>query len=163
MLRISHNYFQPSKERKLTQTLFLSMATVLAVVSATFLDGVKVNAQNPPINNAEVKSYAISLLKMEPLRQGAYDDIKKIMAGKEPPRIICSDSNSVNSIPTQAQGIAVKYCQSSQKIVTENGLSVNRFNEITAQIPDNPGLQKRIQEELIKIQNNKSKSKSKSR
>ncbi len=163
MRRISYTHFQPPKERKLIQTLFLSMATVLAVVSATFLDDLKVNAQNPPVNNAEVKSYAISLLKMEPLRQGAYDDIKRIMGGKEPPKIICSDSNSVNSIPSQAQGIAVNYCKNSQKIVTENGLSVNRFNEITEKIPNDPGLQKRIQEELIKIQNNKSKSKSKSR
>jgi hypothetical protein len=132
--------------------LFLGIIASLSLVSSTLIYSAKVEAQAPPINDAEMMNYARSLLKMEPARQQALQDIKKIIGDGDVPPIICNDSNSITKLPEKARGIAVNYCQRSQKIVEENQLSIDRFNGITIQLQNNEDLKGQIYNRLLRIQ-----------
>lgn len=108
------------------------------------------SASAQSISAEEVNQYARSLLAIEPLRLQAYDEMRTLL-GSVPP-IECSDSNTVNVLPAQNRSIAVNYCEQSKKMVESNGLRIDRFNAITEVIKTDPELQKRIREELIRLQ-----------
>jgi hypothetical protein len=119
----------------------------------------KADAQTVTVNNTEVINYAQSVLKMEPKRQQAFEEIKKLIGEKEIPKIVCNDPSSMNSLPNQAKDIAVNYCNGSQTIVAENNLTIERFNQITLEIQTNSDLKRQIYNTLLRLQN-ESRSKS---
>jgi hypothetical protein len=133
----------------LRQSLIISSLTAVTIFASTCISGTKAYAQNPPVSAAEIVNYAKSVLAMEKPRQGAFDEIKKIIGNSEVPKIVCNDPNSFNALPGRAKNIAIDYCNRSQKIVEENGLSIERFNEMTMEIQNNEALQKRVYNELI--------------
>jgi hypothetical protein len=112
----------------------------------------KANAQNLSVNKNEITSYAQALLAMEPARQQAFGEIKRIVGSGNIPKIVCHEPNSMNSLPNRARDIAVNYCKQSQEIVENNGLSIDRFNRITMEIPNNRNLKQQIYETLVQLQ-----------
>ncbi len=152
---MQENYFvflRTSIKHKLSESLVfatLAAASLIATLGLT----VKADAQIPPVNNAEVTSYAQSVLEMEPKRQDAFQEIKKIIGGKEIPKIVCNDPNSMNSLPNKAREIAVNYCNDSQNIVSANKLTIDRFNQITVEIQSNADLKRQIYNTLLRLQN----------
>lgn len=129
-------------------SLMLGLAPNLHKGSLSLAFGEPAYAQ--AVKKEEVTSYARSVLEMEPFRQAAYDDIKKILG--TPPNIACSEPASLRTLPANAQSIAIKYCNQSQKIVQSNGLDIGRFNKITVDLRNDPELEKRIQAEMVRIQ-----------
>jgi hypothetical protein len=109
-------------------------------------------AQN--ISDEDIEKFAQAVLDMETRRQRAYSDIQKIM-GAPPPTITCSDRSSFKNLPEDAKEIAEQFCKDSKNIVESRGLSVSKFNTITNQVQSNPNLQKRIQNSMIQIQQNR--------
>lgn len=97
----------------------------------------------------EITSYAQAVLAMEPLRQSAYNEIKKIVGYV--PEIECHRSDSINKLPAEARKIAENYCRQSLALVA-NYLSPTRFNDITRQAERNEELRRRIQSRLIELQ-----------
>ncbi|GCL39108.1 MAG: DUF4168 domain-containing protein [Sphaerospermopsis kisseleviana] len=152
---MQENYFvflRTSIKHKLSESLVfatLAAASLIATLGLT----VKADAQIPPVDNAEVTNYAQSVLEMEPKRQIAFKEIKKLIGGEEIPKIVCNDPNSMNSLPNKAREIAVNYCNDSQNIVSANNLSIARFNQITVEIQSNADLKRQIYNTLLRLQN----------
>ncbi|MBD2743348.1 DUF4168 domain-containing protein [Coleofasciculus sp. FACHB-1120] len=95
-------------------------------------------------------NFARAVLAMEPGRQAAYNEIKRIVGS--PPNIACSQPNSLRSLPGNAQAIAINYCKQSQKIVQSNGLSIEEFNLITVEAQKNSEVAAQIKNEMIRLQ-----------
>ncbi|WP_204104283.1 MULTISPECIES: DUF4168 domain-containing protein [Spirulina sp. CCY15215] len=110
-------------------------------------------AQAQNVTNGEIQSYARAVLDMEPIRQSAYNDIKKIVTPNAPPNIACNAGASFSGLPGNARQIAVTYCNESRRIVRDNGLSIERFNQITSQIQGGDvDLERRIQSAMRQLQ-----------
>lgn len=57
----------------------------------------------------------------------------------------CNQRQSFSQLPDNARNMAIEYCDQSETIVKNHGLSVNRFNQITQQVKQNPSLKQRLQ------------------
>ncbi|MEH2166589.1 MAG: DUF4168 domain-containing protein [Nostoc sp.] len=154
MKKISDLFSRTSRKRTLSQSLFFgAIATVGVIFNAFFLSS-KAEAQTPPpiVNNTEIDSYAQAVLAMEPARQNAFEEIKKLIGNGEIPNIVCNDSNSINGLPKKAQDIAVNYCTHAQKIVEDNGLKFEQFNKITIELQNNTILKRQVYNTLLRLQ-----------
>lgn len=104
-------------------------------------------------NQKKLRNYAMSVMAMEPGRQKAYEEIKKLVG--TPPNLECSKPDSLNALPANVKAIAVNYCNQSRKIVETNGLTIETFNQITVDMQKDPALQAQIQKIMLDIQTKK--------
>ena len=100
----------------------------------------------------EISNYARAGFQQEMLRQQVYQEIKSIV-NQTPPDITCDRPESINSIDQNIRGIVNNYCQSSDRIVRENNLSVERFNQLKNYYDRRDSFYKQVQEQLLNIQN----------
>ncbi|MCC3415127.1 MAG: DUF4168 domain-containing protein [Microcoleus sp. PH2017_29_MFU_D_A] len=145
--------------RMLRQSLFAGIISAAALASGWAPDlyakspslvfGAAAQAQE--ISNAEITSYARSVLGIEPRREEAMKEIKG-MAGGSVPRIVCNETQGINSLSGGMRGVAVNYCQQAKKIIETNGLTVSRFNQLTLLQQRDPAVKQRIQAELLRLQ-----------
>jgi Domain of unknown function (DUF4168) len=154
MNKISDLFSQSSRKRILSQSFLFGIIATAGVISNAFSLSSKAYAQTPApiVNNTEINSYAQAVLAMEPARQNAFEEIKKLIGNGEIPKIVCNDSNSINGLPRKAQDIAVSYCTRSQKIVEDNGLSIDQFNKITIELQNNNMLKRQVYNTLLRLQ-----------
>ncbi len=111
-------------------------------------------AQTPePPSAQEVRNYASAILAMEPLRQTAYTEVKRIVGSGNVPEITCHRRQGLDSLAPDIRIIAIDFCTQSKRIVEGSGLSISRFNDITLLLENDQTLQQRIQAELIRLQN----------
>ncbi|MEC4805941.1 MAG: DUF4168 domain-containing protein [Jaaginema sp. PMC 1079.18] len=103
------------------------------------------------VSNDDIRNYAQAVLAMEPLRQSAYNDIKRII-GSEPANIVCSQPSSFNNLPRNARNIAVNYCNRSREIVRRYFSDLSRFNTITEQVQGSDDLKRKVQNAMIELQ-----------
>ena len=101
-------------------------------------------------NDEQITKYARVVLDIETRRQQAYQQIQQII-GQAPPNIVCNQPDTFRTLPRVAQKIAVDYCISSKSLVEKSGLSVSDFNSITMRIRSDTELERRIQNEMIRI------------
>ncbi|MBO3463305.1 DUF4168 domain-containing protein [Aetokthonos hydrillicola Thurmond2011] len=135
------------------QTILLGAFSTTIVLYSSLIAILKVEAQSPsPVDNTDLISYSKALLRMEPERQQAFEEIKKIIGNGDVPKIVCNDSNSLSGLPGKAKDVAISYCNRSQKIVEENGLTIDRFNKITVEVQNNSDLKKQIYNNLLRLQ-----------
>lgn len=112
------------------------------------------------ITNQEITSYAQAVLQMDVVRRAAYAKIQDLMVGVgldiKDFDITCPDTSAISGLPRSIRGqvseIMTDYCNESSEIVTRNGLTVSRFNAITAAHRQDPALAERIQAELLRLQ-----------
>ncbi len=157
--KFSHPFFRPCLKQTLFQSLAIgTLATVglisgvtpdLSASSSALIFSSSAHAQ--AVSSSEITMYAKAVLGMEPVRQEAFDEIKRII-GKEPPAIVCNKPESLNALPRNARNIAVNYCKRSREIVASTGLSGDRFNQITLELQNNDNLKRRISNELLRLQ-----------
>ncbi|MBN3877403.1 DUF4168 domain-containing protein [Nostoc sp. JL23] len=155
MKKISDLFFRTGRKRTLSRALFFGAIATVGVISNAFSLSSKADAQTPPppiVNNTEIDSYAQAVLAMEPARQNAFEEIKKLIGNGEIPNIVCNDSNSINGLPRKAQDIAVNYCNHAQKIVEDNGLKFEQFNKITIELQNNTILKRQVYNTLLRLQ-----------
>lgn len=100
----------------------------------------------------EVKNYAKAVLAIEPSRQSAYNEIQKLSNDEKVPGITCTKADTIAALPKSIQDIAVNYCNQAKKIGESQGLTMPQFNAITVSAQSNLELQKRIQNELLRLQ-----------
>ncbi|PPJ61560.1 DUF4168 domain-containing protein [Cuspidothrix issatschenkoi] len=136
----------------LSQSLILATIITTTQISITFSINTTAFAQTPNIDSTELTKYAKAVLAMEPVRQQAFEEIKKLIGSKDIPKIICNDPNTVNDLPGKAKDVAIKYCNNSQKIVKENKLTTERFNQITVEIQTSKTLEKQVYNTLLRLQ-----------
>ncbi|NMG07952.1 DUF4168 domain-containing protein [Brasilonema sp. UFV-L1] len=155
MKRYYHRFVRLSLIRMLSQSLFVGTIATVSLVSNAFILSSKIDAQaQQTVNSGELRNYARAMLKMEPERQQAFDEIKKIMGSSEVPKIVCNDNNSLNGLPGKAKEIAVNYCKRYQTVAQENGLDTDKFNMITQQLQSNKDLERKMFNMLICLQKN---------
>ncbi|WGV27127.1 DUF4168 domain-containing protein [Halotia branconii] len=147
-----NSVFQKSLQQMFFRSLCLGFVTTASLVASTLTWSSKASAQTLSVDNTEVTNYAQAVLAMEPSRQKAFEEIKKLIGSGEIPQIVCNDSNSMNRLPNKARNIAVNYCNNSQKIVENNGLSIDRFNNITIELQNNNNLKRQVYNTLIRLQ-----------
>ena len=145
--------------RMLRQSLFAGIISAAALAggwapglygqSASLVFGASAQAQE--ISNQEITNYARAVLAIEPRRVEAYNEIKG-MAGGSVPRVVCNETQEINRLSGSVRGIAVNYCQQAKKVIETNGLTVNRFNQLTLLQQANPAVKKQIQAELLRLQ-----------
>ena len=152
MLEIYNLHSTNQLQRMLSQPLVFTTIATASLILATFGFNSQVVAQTLNVNNTEVTNYAKAVLGMEPVRQQAFEEIKKLIGSKDIPQVICNDSTSVNALPGKAKDIAVNYCNHSQKIVEDSGLTVERFNKITLEIQNNNNLKRQLYNTLLRLQ-----------
>ncbi|MEH2365290.1 DUF4168 domain-containing protein [Nostoc sp.] len=154
MKKIFDLFSRTSRKRTLSRSLFFGAIATVSVISNAFSLSSKAEAQTPApiVNNTEIDSYAQAVLAMEPARQNAFEEIKKLIGNGEIPQIVCNDSNSINGLPKKAQDIAVNYCNHAQKIVEDNGLKFEQFNKITIELQNNTILKKQVYNTLLRLQ-----------
>lgn len=153
MLKLHYSLSIQRNAKMLRQSLIVSSLTAVTIFASTFIFSTKAYAQNPPISGQEIVNYAKSVLAMEKPRQEAFGRIKDIIGNSSNvPKIVCNDPNSFNALPGRAKNIAIDYCNRSQTIVEENGLSIDRFNEMTVQIQKNETLQQQLYNKLVEEQ-----------
>ena len=145
---ISYFFFRPRKQRMLEKSFLFGALAVVGLASSAFAFSSQVDAQSP----TEITNYAKSVLAMEPDRRQAFEEIKKLIGGREIPQIVCSNSNSLNGLPNKARDIAVNYCNRSQKIVEQNGLTIDNFNKITRDLQSNDKLKTDVYNTLLRLQ-----------
>ncbi|MEH2240909.1 DUF4168 domain-containing protein [Nostoc sp.] len=155
MNKISDLFSQSSRKRILSQSFFFGAIAIAGVISNAFLLSSKAYGQTPApiVNNTEINSYAQAVLAMEPARQNAFEEIKKLIGNGEIPKIVCNDTNSISGLPKKAQDIAFNYCTRAQKIVADNGLSYDQFNKITIELQNNNiMLKQQVYNTLLRLQ-----------
>jgi Domain of unknown function (DUF4168) len=159
MKETANLFFRRSLKQMFSRTLSYSAIATTGLLASVLIFSSKANAQSPsPVNSNEITSYAQAVLAMEPARQQAFDEIKKLMGGREIPQIVCNDPKSISTLPKKAQNLAVNYCKHSQKIVEDNNLTIERFNQITVEQLNNKDLAGQISKKLIELQNPKPKN-----
>jgi len=147
---ISYFFFRSTKQRMLEKSFLFGAIAFLGLASSAFALSSQVDAQTP----TEIRNYAKAVLAMEPERRQAFEEIKKLIGGREVPKIICYDSNSFSSLPNKAQDIARNYCKRSEKIVEQNGISFDVFNKISREWQTNEKLKAEIYNTLLDLQKN---------
>lgn len=162
MLNINFDRFHFSQKQKFYRYLITGTLAIVSILGGVIPEGSRQSfsltfstsayAQN--ISDEDIRKFAQAVLDIETRRQKAYDDIQKIM-GTPPPTISCSDRTSFKNLPPDAKQIAEQFCKDSKNIVESRGLSVSKFNTITNRVQSNPDLQKRIQNSMIQIQQNR--------
>ncbi|AFY42960.1 DUF4168 domain-containing protein [Nostoc sp. PCC 7107] len=152
MNKIANLFFRDALKNLLPRNLFFGVMASASLFASTLTFTAKADAQTPAVNNNEIVSYAQAVLAMEPSRQQAFGEIKKLIGGGEIPQIVCNDPKSINNLPRKARDIAVNYCNRSQKIVEENGLTIERFNKITVEVQNDNNLKRQIYNTLIRLQ-----------
>jgi Domain of unknown function (DUF4168) len=154
MKKISDLFSRSSRKRILCQSFFFGAIASASLVSSAFSLSSKAEAQTPApiVDNTQINSYAQAVLAMEPARQNAFEEIKKLIGNGEIPKIVCNDPNSINGLPKKAQDIAVDYCTHAQKIVEDNGLRFDQFNKITIELQNNTILKRQVYNTLLRLQ-----------
>jgi hypothetical protein len=155
---LSTSYSRSTFNRTLVRSLLVgALATIGVAVGITpdltrspqFAFQTAASAQS--VSQEEIRNYASAVLAMEPLRQSAYDDIKRIIRA-EPPNIVCSQPSSFNSLPRNARDIAVNYCNRSREIVRRYFNDLSRFNTITERVRTDNDLERKVQNAMIELQ-----------
>ncbi len=131
--------------------LLVGLTPKLSEYLPNFLFSASAYAQ--AVSDTDVANYARSVLAIEPIRQSAYEDIKRQLAPNQAiPQIVCNQPDSLAQLPGNVRTIVVNFCQQSKDIVEGNGLTIARFNEITVTQQNDPNVQRRIQAALLRIQ-----------
>lgn len=159
MNRPYHHFYRFSLPGIISQLLLMAFVNIAGLGSSFLIWNSTVNAQSSSSTgtspqNTDIINYSRALLKIESLRQQAFENIKKIIGNREIPKMACNDPSSLNNIPSEARDIAVNYCNRSQEIVKENGLTIQKFNDITLELQKNEELKNQIYRTMIRLQKN---------
>ena len=109
-------------------------------------------AQAQSITEQELRRYGQALLIIEPMRQTAYDEIKRILGTGDVPAIACHLPDSLDNLSPEIRQIAINYCDESIAVVERFDLTISQFNRITVQVQRNDNLANRLQEILVQLQ-----------
>lgn len=143
--------------RATTQVLIASAIAVVALLSGV---APTLSPQSPGffssaasaqvVSDDELQRYARSLLAIEPIRQSAQAEIRRILRVEDVPSIACH--RPLNRLPRNIRQIARNYCDQSLAIVDRNNLTIARFNTITVNLQNDPNLASRVQAAIRQLQ-----------
>ncbi len=134
--------------RSIFVSIVMAMAVLLEIVPPTTDKSLRVSFGSPvyaqPFTDDEIRRYAEAGARIEVRRRQTYIQIQNI-TGRSP-NFSCAQPNSYRNLSNQqARNIAQEFCNESRTIITNSGLTINRFNQIYRQ-RKNPGLNQRIRQ-----------------
>ncbi len=97
----------------------------------------------------KINRYAKAVLQIETERKKAFQTIQD-MIGRVPPKLICTNKNSIRKLPRKAQKVAVDFCNNSKKIAKDSGLSAQEFNQITEKARQDAAFKRQVQRAIIR-------------
>jgi hypothetical protein len=117
-------------------------------------------AQAGDVSDDEVMSYAAAVLQMDTPRNQAYTRIKDLLSevevGINSIDMSCTNNPNVSNLPRalrdEVRTIIIDYCNQAGEIVEANGLSAQRFNQITRAHPQDDTLSERIRTAMLQLQ-----------
>lgn len=138
----------------LSRSFLVSTLAAIAFFGGSIVSSAKADAQTPrAVRNNEIEKYSQALLKIEQSRLAAFRKIKEMEGGRQVPSIVCNQPKTIVSLSSRtAREIVTTYCQRSQKIVEESGLTIERFNNITLKLQSDESLKRQIHNTLIRLQ-----------
>ncbi len=104
------------------------------------------------ITDPEIKNYAQAVVAIEQIRKTTNQEMTKVSEGKSFDGVVCTQPETIASLSTKMQEVAIVFCTKVRKISEDNGLTVPRFNAITVNAKNNPDLQKKINDQLVTLQ-----------
>lgn len=139
------------KHKKVTSqwliALGLSLSAVTMGIVPEYRQGsviIESQAMAQNVSDEDLKKYAQAAIAIENLRQTTYSNIESVI-GKSSGQMSCNQRQSFSQLPENARKMAIEYCDQSEVIVQNNGLTINRFNQITQQVKQDPSLKQRLQ------------------
>jgi hypothetical protein len=122
--------------------------------------GAAAQAQDSDVSPEEIVGYATSVLEMDSHRSEAYGEIQTLLTGTgyaiNSVDISCMGTANLNQLSrnlrNSVRAIVVDYCNQASSIVEANGLTVRRFNDITAAHPQDPALAEQIRTVMVELQ-----------
>ncbi|HIK38569.1 MAG: DUF4168 domain-containing protein [Geminocystis sp.] len=130
----------------------MAVALNLLPVTRFPLSSTSVLAQTQEITEEQLRKYAKAVIAIENLRKATYASIENIVGSNASLSVSCDQKKSFSQLPPAARNMAEEYCNQSEVIVKNNGLTVSQFNQITQQIKQNPTLKQRLQKIIEQIQ-----------
>lgn len=114
------------------------------------------------IANEEITQYARAVLAIDRYRNIAYTEIKDILLTVQMDvsdiNVSCTDTQDISEVPRSVRRdvreILTRYCNQSRDAVEDNDLTPRRFNQITEAHSSDQTVFERIQQELIRLQQN---------
>jgi hypothetical protein len=122
--RIDHLFYS----YRLPILTMLGVLSTLSVVSVGLSNGA--HAQTTP---ADMALYTDIARKIERQRVKDYSEVKQLMGGSVPENV-CQQGN----LSQQVRKVCDRFDATSREIITSNGMSVPKFNEITRYCQQNP-------------------------
>jgi hypothetical protein len=161
MTKLCHLYFLANFNRMLSRSLLVGAISAFSLIAGIVPDlhnfsnlnfSTAGYAQN--FSETELNNYARAVLEAEPVRQTALTDLKQSMGSNDVPRIACDREETISKLPDNARSIARGYCSQYESIVKKYFNSFEEFNQITKTVQNNPDLRQRIQDEMLRLQEN---------
>lgn len=116
-------------------------------------------AQTTTVSDQEVTQYARAVLQMDVYRNEAFGQARELLrrANIDPSTVSLHCAQMTlprmpRAVRRQVEDIVTTYCNQAQEIVAQNGLTAQRFNEITVSHRENEALANRIRQELSRLQ-----------
>lgn len=130
--------------------LFTGLVPDLSRSSSNLVFSTTAYAQD--VSDTEVSKYAKAVLEAEPVRESALSNIQQIIGSGQVPEIACYKKDTLEKLPEQARDVASKYCSNYESIVKRYFTSFEEFNQITKNVQNDPNLKKRVQDEMLRLQ-----------
>jgi len=165
--------FLPMSHRALAVAVTAASLAVLASGAGVQLPvaggitlGAAAYAQDSGVSPEEVAGYAASVLEMDSPRNEALAQINTLLTvtGQDIGSIdmSCTGTANLNQLPrslrTSVRTVVVDYCNQASSIVQANGLTVRKFNSITAAHPQDPALAEQIRAAMVQLQQSQGSS-----
>ena len=99
----------------------------------------------------EIVNYSRAGLQIELLRQQTYHDIKTII-NQRPPTITCNQPSTLQNLAPNIRSIANNYCNNTMRIIRDNNLTVQRFNQLKQYYDQRGDFHQEVQQMLLDVQ-----------
>ncbi len=99
----------------------------------------------------EIINYSRAGFQIELLRQQTYHDIKTII-NQRPPNITCNQPGTLQNLAPNIRGIANNYCNNTMRIIRNNNLTVQRFNQLKQFYDQGGDFHQEVQQMLLEVQ-----------
>jgi uncharacterized protein YllA (UPF0747 family) len=133
-----------------SRLLWLGIITSLGIASGIVPDLSQHNAgmftssaSAQSFDDGMLKGYATALMQIEPIRKATLSQVAQANGGNLP-NLVCNQPETMEGLNGEAKSLFINYCNQCRAIAESNGLSLDRFNEITQNIRSNRQLKNRI-------------------
>ncbi|MEM9275561.1 MAG: DUF4168 domain-containing protein [Cyanobacteria bacterium P01_F01_bin.143] len=99
----------------------------------------------------DIIDYSRAGLELELLRRKTYHEIKTII-NQRPPNIVCDQPATLRNLSPNIRGIANNYCNNTMRIIRDNNLTVQRFNQLKQYYDQRGDFHQQVQQMLLDAQ-----------